>query len=484
MDAFVWSDRFATGFEKVDSQHRHLIDVVNRVGDMLLGGDAIPETQLTTLFKELADYARQHFSDEEHLMRESGIAPQHILHHAASHRSFTEQVISMWQARSTMDHPAEILHGFLSAWLTYHILVEDQAMAREIVQVRNGVSAEQAFANNATHADPATAALLDALHKLYGTLSQQNRNLAKVNRELEARVLERTGALEASNARLSAEHAELTTLLQMVEQTQGQLLQSEKMASIGQLAAGVAHEINNPIGFVNSNLGTLGRYVEDLLRLIDAAAGYAPADALAKQIDLPFLRQDLLELLAESQDGLDRVRKIVANLKDFSHVDEAEWQEADLLAGLESTINVVWHELKYKTEIVRKLQALPRVRCIPAQINQVLMNLLVNAAHAITDHGIITLSSGVDNGHVWIEVADTGCGMNDETRRRLFEPFYTTKPVGTGTGLGLSVAWDIVHKHGGSFDVDSSPGQGTRMRLWLPSGGPESSGAGKTATTP
>ena len=472
MDAFVWSDRLSTGVESVDTQHQHLIELVNRVGDLLIAGDVISEEQLTTIFKDLADYARFHFADEERLMRESGIDPRHIERHAGHHKSFTEQVVAMWQARESMTRPAETLHGFLSAWLTFHILGEDQSMAREIVQVNNGRPAAEAFDMEATRGDESTSALLGALNKLYGVLSLQNKDLASANRQLESRVAERTAELAAANAKLSTEHTELSALLQQVEKTQGQLLQSEKMASIGQLAAGVAHEINNPIGFVNSNLGTLGRYVDDLLRVIDAAAGCEPAAAIAKEVDLSFLREDLAALLTESREGLERVRKIVANLKDFSHVDEAEWQQADLVSGLESTVTVAWHELKYKTEIVRELQALPLVRCIPAQINQVFLNLLVNAAQAIEKRGTITLRSGSENNQVWIEVADTGKGMNEETRRRLFEPFYTTKPVGTGTGLGMSLSWDIIHKHGGSFDVDSTPGTGSRIRLWLPIEGP------------
>jgi signal transduction histidine kinase len=226
-------------------------------------------------------------------------------------------------------------------------------------------------------------------------------------------------------------------------------------------------------------LGTLGRYVEELLRVADAAGDSAAAQAVAKEVDLPFLREDLKALLGESRDGLERVRKIVANLKDFSHVDEgAEWRHADLIGGLESTLSVASHELKYKTDVVRKLQPLPLVRCIPAQINQVFLNLLVNAAQAISEHGVITVESGQGKDEVWIEVADTGKGMDETTARRMFEPFFTTKPVGTGTGLGMSICYDIVSKHGGRFEVHSTPGAGSRIRVWLPVAGPAEPAAG------
>ena len=174
-------------------------------------------------------------------------------------------------------------------------------------------------------------------------------------------------------------------------------------------------------------------------------------------------------LLAESQEGLSRVTKIVQDLKDFSHVDQTGHQLSDLNAAMESTLNVVWSELKYKAEVVRELGDIPEVDCIPAQINQVFMNLLVNAAQAIETTGRITVRSGFENQHVWFEVLDTGKGMPEEVRKRIFEPFYTTKPVGKGTGLGLSISYDIiVKKHGGRIDVTSEPGLGTCFRLWLP----------------
>jgi PAS domain S-box-containing protein len=288
----------------------------------------------------------------------------------------------------------------------------------------------------------------------------------------EARVVENVEELRLAYKKLSADHQELVELKEQAEKIQRQLLQAEKMSSIGQLAAGVAHEINNPIGFVKSNLGTLGSYVGDLMRLAELGAATPAGQALQAEIDLDYLRTDLPDLLAESADGLERVRNIVAALKEFSHVGEVEWQHADLLAGLESTLNVVSHEIKYKAQIVRELAPLPAVSCVPAQINQVFMNLLVNAAQAITEQGVITLRSGHDGDHVWVEIADTGCGMDEITRQRMFEPFFTTKPVGVGTGLGMSIIWDIVQKHDGSIEVSSELGHGSCFRLQLPIAGP------------
>ncbi len=267
-----------------------------------------------------------------------------------------------------------------------------------------------------------------------------------------------------------------------LEEAQNQLLQSEKMASIGQLAAGVAHEINNPIGFVSSNLGTLRRYVEGMFGLLDqyerVDRNQLPADlkraieGQRSELDMEFLKEDLPELLDESDDGLTRVKKIVQDLKDFSRVDQSDWQDADLNAGLDSTLNVVMNEVKYKAEIVKHYSPLPTVRCRAAQLNQVFMNLIVNAAHAIPERGVITLSTRQEGDWVCVSVQDTGCGMSEATKRRIFEPFFTTKPVGKGTGLGLSLSFSIVKKHGGRIEVESQPGEGSCFNVWIPIAGP------------
>lgn len=277
---------------------------------------------------------------------------------------------------------------------------------------------------------------------------------------------------------------ELHATNRRLEEAQNQLLQQDKMASIGQLAAGVAHEINNPVGFVSSNLNSLRQYATELVDLASAFEHSAlrPQDAqaaaelagLRQRVDLAYLREDVPLLLDECADGLGRVKKIVQDLKDFSRVDQADWQEADLNAGLESTLNVVRHEVKYKAEIIKQLAPLPPVRCLAGQLNQVFMNLIVNAAHAITGSGRITLSSGLHGPWAWVQVDDTGCGMTPEVLRRIFEPFFTTKDVGKGTGLGLSLSFSNVQKHGGAIHVRSRAGVGSSFRVWVPVGGPES----------
>ncbi len=260
--------------------------------------------------------------------------------------------------------------------------------------------------------------------------------------------------------------------------SQLQMFQSEKMASIGQLAAGVAHEINNPMGFILSNLSTLSKYTERLIDFMqtqsELLASSAAPNQLAdleekrKLLKLERIVKDVPQLISESLEGAERVKVIVQNLKTFSRKDEEQWKTADLNECLESTLNVVWNELKYKAEIHREYGDLPGLRCNPGQLNQVFMNLMINAVHAIETSGIIKVKSWFDQGSIYLAISDNGCGMPDEVRGKIFEPFFTTKEVGKGTGLGLSISYDIVRKHNGTIEVESEPGIGTTFTVILP----------------
>lgn len=455
--AFVWSEVYATGFADVDFQHQRLVGMVNQMAAQ----DSAPGAEV---FDALIGYAAQHFADEEALMARSHLDPEAVAEHVAQHRAFVAEVLSMRQQDAAGSDLATT-QRFLASWLAFHILGTDRAMAAQIRLVEAGVDAREASLQSRRAQDGAAVQpLLDALASLYQVVS--------VRKEaLEALVAERT-------AELQHERNELAAALKQVERGQSQLLQSEKMAAVGQLAAGVAHEINNPVGFVNSNIGTLATYVQRLLDVLDAytalqaepgsAAAQARLASVLASAELDYLREDVVALIKESKEGLNRVKRIVSDLKDFSHVDEAEWQLADLNTGLESTLNVVWNELKYKAQIVRHLGDLPPVPCIAAQINQVFLNLLVNAGQAIDGQGTIILTTRVDGGQAVVEIADTGHGIAPETLNRIFEPFFTTKPVGKGTGLGLSIAWDIVAKHDGRLSARSKPGEGSCFELRLP----------------
>ncbi len=275
---------------------------------------------------------------------------------------------------------------------------------------------------------------------------------------------------------------ELAKANMTIKDTQTQLLQAEKLASIGELAAGIAHEINNPIGFVSSNISTLAENAEYLLGLIELYTQFEadPADhallkdirAFKKQIDLDFIKQDIHILGAECEEGIARVIRIVKDLKSFSHMDQGDAQLSDLHIGLDSTLNIAQNEIKYKADIIKEYGDIPLVLCNPSQINQVFMNFLVNAAHAMEERGSITLRSGRRGEEwVWVEITDTGCGIPDTLKTRIFEPFFTTKPVGKGTGLGLAISYRIIESHGGRIEVDSVVGQGSTFRIVLPIGG-------------
>ncbi|MEX5510135.1 ATP-binding protein [Pseudomonas paralactis] len=261
---------------------------------------------------------------------------------------------------------------------------------------------------------------------------------------------------------------------------ESQLVQSEKLASLGQLAAGVAHEINNPVGFISSNLSTLDSYFKQLQQMLDAyqrseehLAAPEQRDllkVLRTDLELDFLKEDIPILIRESQEGIGRVVQIVKDLKNFSRVDNDQtWQLANLQQGIDSTLNIVASELKYKADVVKHYTPLPDIECLASQLNQVVMNLVINAAQAMgPQRGTITISNGVEGENIWLEVADDGCGIAPESVPKIFDPFFTTKPVGEGTGLGLSLSYGIVKKHGGDICVSSELGKGTTFRVVLP----------------
>ncbi|KGM57379.1 histidine kinase [Lysobacter arseniciresistens ZS79] len=286
-------------------------------------------------------------------------------------------------------------------------------------------------------------------------------------------------ARSAREGELQQRHDELQRTYRRLAGAQEQLLQSEKMASIGQLAAGVAHEINNPIGYVHSNLGTLQEYTGALMALIEGYANALGADdpascrdairGMRERLDFDFISGDLPQLLSESREGIERVTKIVQDLKDFSRVgrDEA-MRPSDLERGLESTLNIVWNDLKYKVRVEKHYGELPLVECHASEINQVLMNLLINAGQSIAERGTISLATGCEDDEAWISIADSGCGIAEESLQKIFDPFYTTKPIGRGTGLGLAICYSIVAKHHGRIEVSSRLGVGTTFRVVLP----------------
>ena len=316
-------------------------------------------------------------------------------------------------------------------------------------------------------------------------VEQRTAQLAEINKTL----LDDVNRREQVERELIDRNSELNVLNAELSATQEHLVQSEKLASIGQLAAGVAHEINNPIGYIFSNFGTLENYLQSLFDMLATYEGTESSHTdpvlikeisdKKKSLDLDFLKEDIPMLMQESKEGLVRVRKIVQDLKDFSHVDsKPDWQMANLNLGIDSTLNVVNNEIKYKAELVKDYGDIPEVQCIQSQINQVIMNLVVNAAHAIgSERGTIIVRSGAEGDCVWFEVSDTGSGIPKDVLPRIFDPFYTTKPVGKGTGLGLSLSYGIVQKHSGNMTVQTELGKGSTFRVTLPIRQPDLAGA-------
>jgi PAS domain S-box-containing protein len=268
-----------------------------------------------------------------------------------------------------------------------------------------------------------------------------------------------------------------------------QLLQSEKMASIGQLAAGVAHEINNPTGYVKSNLETMSEYFAGLLGILshyrqllacvrglaektgadgDIPPLLAKIESLEREIDVDYILKDTPALIRESLEGTERIKEIVKSLKNFAHPGEDRFVNSNINDSIESTLNIVWNELKYKATVNKDYGELPQVQCYPQQLKQVFMNMLVNAAQAIKTKGEITIRTRSLGGSVEISISDTGVGIPQENIGRVFDPFFTTKEVGKGTGLGLNVAYNIIEKHHGSIDVTSQVGEGTTFTVRLP----------------
>jgi two-component system, NtrC family, sensor kinase len=493
IEAFIWDNKFNTGVEVVDEQHRKLVDLINRLGS--INARLTSTAELGEILTELGNYTVYHFNTEEELMKKYAVDATHQDTHIKAHHHFTSQVtvaakILMDSTDVTNQLVAPLLK-YLTNWLVQHILGSDTRMGKEIIALQTGDSHEEAVRKANAFMTQSANVLMEALNEMYGKLGdktleviQKNQELKAehealrvLNEQLEERVKRRTSDLEQANNQLLANNVELKQLNEKLESAHTQLLQSEKMASIGQLAAGVAHEINNPVGFVNSNLGTLGKYISNMFNVI---AAYETAEAklggntcpevsqIKKTVDFNYLKEDIPSLLKESQDGLARVKRIVQDLKDFSHVDESNWQQANLEQGIDSTLNVVSNEIKYKAEVVKHYGGLPDVECMPSQLNQVFMNMLINAAQAIEQKGTITVRTGSSGDEVWVEVEDTGKGIPPENLSRIFDPFFTTKPVGKGTGLGLSLSYGIVEKHHGRIEVKSEVGKGSTFRVWLP----------------
>ncbi|MGH7455515.1 MAG: sensor histidine kinase, partial [bacterium] len=263
-----------------------------------------------------------------------------------------------------------------------------------------------------------------------------------------------------------------------MKKTQIQLIHSEKMASLGQLTAGIAHEINNPVNFVSSNVNPLRRDLADILAIIkkyeDTVAAqqlhekFGAVEELKKGLDFSYLQDEVENLLNGIQEGAHRTSEIVRGLRSFARLEEDERKPADINKGLESTLVMLKHQLKNRVEVIKAFGEIPEIMCYPGKLNQAFLNILANASQAIDGTGKIFIKTSYDGEIVTISIKDTGKGMSEEVKKHLFEPFFTTKPVGEGTGLGLPITYGIIEEHDGNIEVYSEPGQGSEFVITLP----------------
>jgi len=297
--------------------------------------------------------------------------------------------------------------------------------------------------------------------------------LKELNQKLEEIVLRRTKVINDKNQQLEAAN-------KSIKETQSKLMHSDKMASVGLLAAGVAHEINNPMSFIISNVEILEEYSLQFQALISLYQQMSLEEGdksnllyiiqeFENKIDLTFIQEDLPGLIKDTKEGTNRVKDIVKGLKEFSHADQVNhFSMSNLNDCIESTLKVVNNEIKYHCDIRTSLNDLPPTYCASGQIKQVILNLLINAGHAITDKGVIEIGSNLINNQIEISIKDTGCGISEEQMDKLFDPFYTTKPIGKGTGLGLAISYGIIQDHKGNIKIDSEVGKGSTFTLILP----------------
>ena len=319
--------------------------------------------------------------------------------------------------------------------------------------------------------------MTEKLTESYAEIIERSGELLKLNRNLKHEISDRTQA-----------QVELQETLDELKSTQAQLIQTEKMSSLGQMVAGVAHEINNPVSFVYGNINHVDQYITDILDLIELYQKEFPhpGDEIEEKLEdmeLDFVKEDLPKILNSMRMGATRIREIVLSLRNFSRLDEADMKEVDIHEGIESTLLILQNRLKSKPnrigiEIIKEYNQLPKIECYPGQLNQTFMNIINNAIDVleegrdkldIQNPQIYIYTELIDYKTVVIKIADNGMGMSEETRNKLFDPFFTTKPVGKGTGLGLSISYQIiVDKHQGKLRCESQLGKGTEFIIEIP----------------
>lgn len=370
-----------------------------------------------------------------------------------------------------------LLSAFLAAGLSrliaipaLHLVAAAKGVAGGNLAVQLDSTRKDELGHLAQSFNQMTASLREAREKM----QRQAEALQTINQELE----EKTQHLQEQNAEIAQKNRDLENALQKLKRTQQQLVQSEKMASLGQLTAGIAHEINNPVNFVSANVNPLRRDLAELFAVIarydeivaaeNLRAQFASVTELKQGLDFAYLQQEVESLLNGIQEGSQRTAEIVRGLRNFTRLDEDARKPADINKNIESTLLMLQHQLKNRVEVIKDFSDMPEIMCYPGKLNQALLNILSNASQAIEERGKIFIKTLYDGEIVTISIKDTGKGMTEAVKQHIFEPFFTTKDIGEGTGLGLSITYGIIEEHDGNIEVYSEPGKGSEFVITLP----------------
>lgn len=458
MKTFQWSPLFETGLAEVDAQHQHLVELVNNLADYLDSGE--PEHIDATL-STLAQYTVYHFQCEENLMDSAGVDKEHADRHRETHRQFVQQVTDwMAQRHAAGQIGLPQLLDYLANWLVFHILGDDQSMGRQVAAIRSGSDAHTAFAADRPSNDPRTVILLGGLHRLYSDLIERNeklmaaqKSLTELNETLEQRVRDRTAALQTANEQICQE--------------QGRVVEAEKMASLGRMVAGFAHEVNTPVGVAVGAVSQANDIVQEITRLLQR-----------EEVTEAELNQQLGYLHESNDLALSNLQRAAALVQSFKRTAIDQTSEIEREYLLDELISDVTYNLR---PLFKRSQVAIAVTCpanlmltgVPGALTQVLTNLCLNAhAHAFDDGtqtGHLRIDVLAGDAKVEISVSDDGVGMDEISLKKAFEPFYTTRRKRGGSGLGLYIAYNLVtHKLGGSIVCTSAPGQGVRFLICLP----------------